>query len=97
MLTGNWFTTERFYMVKEINHWSEVPDGAMVIEDTYNEVYEVFTKDGQKWLRHVDWQYGNQPIPVKLCDYGSRRVRANERPCDFEPNALMDQPWYRIS
>jgi hypothetical protein len=64
--------------------WDEVPDGAQVIEDTYNEIYEVFTKDGQKWLRQVGWQFGSKPVPDL------------ERPCDFDPQCLYDQPWLRI-
>ena len=67
-----------------IQNWNEVPDGATVIEDTYNEVYRVFTKDGQKWLRQVGWQVGNKPVPEW------------ERPCDFEPDCIYDQPWIRI-
>lgn len=67
-----------------INSWSNVPDGARVIEDTYNEVYQVFTRDGQRYLRQVGWQVGNKPIP----EY--------ERPIDFEPNCPYDQPWIRI-
>ena len=58
-----------------ITDWNHVPDGALVIEDTYNEVYTVFTKNGQKWLRQTGWQCGNKPVP----DW--------ERPCDFEPIA----------
>lgn len=41
-----------------IENWSDVPVGARVIEDTYNEVYEVFMKDGERWLRQVGWQIG---------------------------------------
>jgi len=67
-----------------INHWNEVPDGATVIEDTYNEVYQVFTKDGKRYLRQVGWQVGDKPVP----EY--------ERPIDFEPNCIYDQPWIRI-
>ncbi len=67
-----------------INSWDEVRDGATVVEDTYNEVYCVFTRDGKKWLRQIGWQGGNQPVP----EY--------ERPCDFEPNCIYDQPWIRI-
>ena len=67
-----------------IDNWNIVPDGARVIEDTYNEVYVVFSKDGQKWLRQIGWQVGDKPVP----DY--------ERLCDFEPNCRYDQPWIRI-
>jgi hypothetical protein len=72
-------------MITEIRNWNDVPDGSRVVEDTYNELYEVFTKDGIKWLVQVGWQVGNQPVP----DYC--------RPCDFEPNCMYDQPWYIIS
>lgn len=67
-----------------IESWNTVPDGAKVIEDTYNEVYIVFSRDGKKWLRQVGWQVGDKPVP----DY--------ERPCDFEPNCIYDQPWIRL-
>lgn len=67
-----------------IYSWSDVPDGARVIEDTFNEVYEVFTKDGRRWLRQVGWQVGDKPVP----DY--------ECPCDFDPACTYNQPWYRI-
>jgi hypothetical protein len=67
-----------------INNWNEVPDGARVIEDTYNEVYAIFTKDGKRYLRQVGWQVGDKP------------VLEGERLIDFEPNALYDQPWIRI-
>lgn len=68
----------------EISNWGSVPDGSRVIEDTYNEIYEVFTRDGQKWLRQVGWQIGNRPVPDR------------EIPADFEPDCMYDQPWYRI-
>lgn len=67
-----------------IDNWNHVPDGARVIEDTYNEVYTIFTKDGKRYLRQVGWQVGDKPVP----EY--------ERPIDFEPNAMYDQPWIRI-
>lgn len=69
----------------EITDWDLVPDGTRVIEDTYNEIYEVFTKDGYKWLRQVGWQVGNRPILLN-----------EERPCDFDPACMYDQPWYTI-
>lgn len=72
-----------------INNWNEVPDGATVIEDTYPEIYTVFTRNGKRWLRQIGWQTApNQkapPIPEN-----------NERECDFEPNCTYDQPWIRI-
>lgn len=68
-----------------IESWNMVPDGARVVEDTYNEVYVVFTRDGKKWLRQVGWQVGDKPVPENY-----------ERPCDFQPNCTWDQPWIRI-
>ncbi len=68
-----------------ITDWNELPDGARVVEDTYNEIYVVFSRDGQKWLRQVGWQTGSAPVPQN-----------SERPCDFEPNCTWDQPWYRV-
>lgn len=67
-----------------IENWSDVPVGAKVIEDTYNEVYELFMKDGDPWLRQIGWQVGNRPVP----EY--------ERPADFESNCIYDQPWLII-
>jgi len=71
----------------KIEDWNDVPDGARVIEDTYNEVYTIFTRGGKKWLRQTGWCGGrnNPPIPEN-----------NERVIDFEPNCTWDQPWYRI-
>jgi hypothetical protein len=67
-----------------INSWDEVPDGAWIIEDTYNEVYEVFTEEGKRYIRQVAWQHGNRPVPE------------NVRLLDFEPNAPYNQPWIRL-
>lgn len=69
----------------EINNWNKVPDGAHVIEDTYNEVYEIFTKESERWLRQVGWQIGGHPVPNNY-----------ERLIDWDPQPYMDQPWYRI-
>lgn len=41
-------------------------------------------KDGQRWLRQVGWQIGDKPVPQL------------ERPIDFEPDCMYDQPWIRI-
>lgn len=68
-----------------IDNWHSLPDGSRVIEDTYNEIYEVFTKNGEKWLRQVAWQ-----IPDE------RPISKDERRIDWEASAFMDQPWYRI-
>lgn len=68
-----------------INNWNEVPDGATVIEDTFNEVYEVFTRNGERYLRQIGWQMGDQPIP-----------KNNEMIIDFAPHAMYSQPWIRI-
>ena len=46
-----------------VDNWNHVPDGATVVEDTYNEKYVVFTKNGQKWLRQIGWQVGDKPVP----------------------------------
>lgn len=66
---------------KYIDDWSEVPEGGIIIEDTYNEVYEVFIKDGKRWIRQIGWQVGDKPVP------------SFERLLDFEPNCTYDQPW----
>lgn len=70
----------------KIESWDSIPDGATVIEDTYNEVYTVFTgKDGLRYIRQIAWRVGNKPVPF------------NEMVLDFEPNCVYDQPWYRIA
>lgn len=71
-------------MATNIENWNELSPGDKVIEDTYNEVYEFFLKDGQPWLVQVGWLYGNKPVP----DYA--------RPCDFEPNCMYDQQWIKL-
>lgn len=68
-----------------IDDWTEVPDGSTVIEDTFNEVYIIFTKDGERWLRQTDWQIGDKPLPANT-----------ERIIDFDPNCTWDQPWIWI-
>lgn len=67
-----------------IESWSQVPDGAVIIEDTFNEVYEVFTRDGERWIRQIGWQLKRTTKPVP---------KNKERPLDFEPNCAWDQPW----
>jgi hypothetical protein len=40
-----------------INKWSDVPDGAVVVEDTYLEVYEMVTDtNGERQLKQIGWQ-----------------------------------------
>lgn len=69
----------------KIESWNQVPDGATIIEDTYNEVYTVFTgTDGLRYIRQIAWRMGDKPVPLY------------ERVLDFEPNCMYDQPWYRI-
>jgi hypothetical protein len=68
-----------------IENWADVPDGATIIEDTYNEVYTILTKDGKRYLRQIGWQ-----VPDK------RKINDGLREIDFEPNCIYDQPWYRI-
>lgn len=73
-------------MDNKIEDWDSIPDGSRIFEDTYNEIYEVFTRAGQKWLRQVAWQIPtNQPISKV------------ERRIDWQSDAFMDQPWFRIS
>jgi hypothetical protein len=72
-----------------ITSWASVPDGATVIEDTYNEVYTIFTRNGQRWLRHVGWQ-----VPNKC---GGSPITGVERLIDWDPQPYMDQPWIRLS
>lgn len=69
-----------------IDDWNDVPDGATVIEDTYNEVYEIFSKNGLRYLRQTGWQVGDKPVPADSL-----------RLIDFEPNCAYDQPWIRLT
>jgi len=66
-----------------IEDWNEVPDGEVIIEDCYNEIYEIFSRDGKRWIRQIGWAIGDDPIP-----------KNTERLLDFEPNCTWDQPWY---
>lgn len=68
-----------------ISNWESVPEGTTVIEDTYNEIYVVFEKNNEKWLRQIGWRVGDKEVPE------------TERPCDFEPNCQWDQPWFTVS
>lgn len=68
-----------------IEHWGQVPDGATIIEDTYNEVYRIYSRDGKRYITQIGWQVGNKPVPENT-----------ERELDFSPNAMYDQPWIRI-
>ena len=68
-----------------IRDFKTLPDGAKVIEDTYNEIYEVFTKNDKQYLRVV----GSQ-VP-------SDKIRIGEvRLIDFSPDCIGEQPWIRI-
>lgn len=65
-----------------INAWEHVPDGSRIVEDTYNEVYEIFTRDGKRYIRQVGWQ-----VPT------TRAIDPYERELTFFPNAPYSQPW----
>lgn len=67
-----------------IESWYDVPDGMAVAEDTFNEVYRLFTQNGVRYIRQVGWLRGKAPIPE------------NVRELDFEPNCMYDQPWYTL-
>lgn len=69
-----------------IRTWDDVPVGARVIEDTYNEVYEVIMHEGKKALKQVGWQLSWTTKPI------SDVIRI----IDFDPNAPYDQPWIRL-
>lgn len=68
-----------------IYSWEEVPIGARVFEDTFNQVYTFFEREGALWLKQTGWQCGDKPIPEN-----------NEKVIDFEPHALYNQPWYQF-
>jgi len=63
-----------------IESWSDLPDGARIVEDTYNEIYTVFTRNGKKWIRHTGWQNPRTTKSPSLA----------ERELDFEPQGYMD-------
>lgn len=67
-----------------IKQWSDVPEGARVIEDTHTELYEIYTKDGEKYLKHIGWRN----------IVGRDRELDEDRLIDFSPNAMHDQPWF---
>lgn len=71
-----------------IKSWNDVKDGARVIEDTYNEIYQISTRDGKRYLTIV----GSQ-IPSARVD----KLIGQERVIDFEPTCIYDQPWIEIS
>ena len=72
-----------------INNWNEVPDGARVIQDTYLEVYEVFTKNGKRYLRIVDFE-------TKSKNKERLQSIGEEIEIDFNPDCIYDQLWIRI-
>ena len=70
-----------------IKSWNDVPAGAKVIQDTYNEVYEVFINDKcQKCLRIVGFQ-----VPSTR-----QHLIGQEQVIDFDASCMYDQPWIRI-
>lgn len=71
-----------------IDDWSEIPDNSIVVEDTYNEIYVIFSKDGKRYLKQVGWQ-----IPIDGDDAKYRKMEKRDREIDFSPNAMYDQPW----
>lgn len=72
-----------------IENWNQVPNGTLVIEDTYNELYRLERKDGVPILYHIGWRYTfGKPIE----DFESRDLNP-PRQIDFEPNCMYDQPW----
>ena len=74
--------------MSEIHNWHEVEDGDLVTEDCYPEIYEVFMRDGKPWIYQVGWEVKTtKPVPPR---------EKTERPCDFDPQFMYDQPWYRV-
>lgn len=68
-----------------INDWSHVTDGSTVMEDCSPEIYEIFTKNGERWLRQVGWHtLPHQKTP---------KVPDNEFRIDFKPHGVYCQPW----
>jgi hypothetical protein len=79
-----------------IKNWNDVHDGTRVIEDTYNELYELkFEKvDGatDKWpvLYHIGWRYCNNDVVRQKLE---KRGLDEPRVVDFDPDCMYDQPW----
>jgi hypothetical protein len=74
--------------MQKISDWNSVPDGGIVVEDTYAEVYEMFTREGERWIRQIGWEM--PPGRSKVLP------EVTERLVNFQPNAFMDQPWYYL-
>jgi len=73
-----------------ISSWKEIPDGAKVIEDTYNEIYVVGTEDNKRTLTVVDFQI--RPKNWKRDKRLGKVITIN-----FDPNCAYDQPWLRLT
>lgn len=68
-----------------IDDWGAIPDGSIVIEDCWPEVYQIFTRENKRWLRQIGWQLPpgrTKALPESV-----------EREIDFDPQPYMDQPW----
>lgn len=72
-----------------INNWSQVPDGTRVIEDTYNELYELRWINGIPVLHHIGWRYCQEKHRAKL----EEKPLDPPREIDFDPDCMYDQPW----
>lgn len=68
-----------------IENWDNIPCGAKVVQDTYNEIYEIVVVDRKRKLKQVGWQ-----VPT------NRDIAEDFVELDFEPNCSYDQPWIRI-
>ena len=77
---------EEIERVLPIRQWTEVPEGTRVIEDTYNELYEMKWQEGKPYLHHIGWRYERKGI--------RDRYLCKSRLADFEPNCTYDQPWF---
>lgn len=68
-----------------IKDFNDLKDGTLVIEDTYNEVYQFFRKDGKMFIQQVGWQ-------IKT----DKPINENPREIDFSPDCPYDQPWIAL-
>ena len=75
-----------------VSGWSSVPNGTLVVEDTYNELYVLFRKKDKMYpiLRHIGWRYAH----IKRKEVVNNLPLHDDREADFEPDCIYDQPWY---
>lgn len=79
-----------------IYSWSELENGDIIIEDTYNEVYAFYRWKGQNYIRQVGYQSN---IWFREKGKPERGIPSppNIREIVWDPNPNYDQPWIFIA